>query len=258
MSFDLEKMINLTKQGDVYISHACEFESDQWLAYQKRELGYWRKLYDLGYYPDYKTSFYRTLTKFGVDADYFAGKQLLEIGCGPQGFSANLVQTAEKQPLVHVVVDSLLDKYQDFPTFSLFGKDTIKIKALGEKIPVPSDMFDVIVCQNVLDHVNKPSAVVSEIYRTLKMNGTALISVHILPPSLMFFETILKKLDKNHPHHFTLNYVQSLFNKFEIVSCYSIPLYKDNPEVKKKTFKSLKLLLAARLLCTLYLKVRKI
>lgn len=249
-----EKLAGLPRQGEVFVCRATEFENDEWQVYQERELKYWQDKYDSGYYPDYKESFYKTLTKFDIGADCFSEKQLLEIGCGPQGFSASLVQMAKNQPLSHVIVDSLLDKYQNFPIFSLFGKDTIKIKALGEQMPVPSNFFDLVICQNVLDHVNQPLVVINEIYRILKRGGMALIGVHVLSPFSRLFNPLIKQIDKNHPHHFTHEYVLSLFSDFQIVYDHTLPLYKDNPNLPG----SIKTFLAMRLLSTIYLKVQKV
>ena len=251
---DLEKMLSvLPKKGEVFICQSSQFESEEWQVYQKRELKYWQDKYDSGYYPDYKESFSKTLDKFDINPDYFYEKRLLEIGCGPQGFSASLVQMAEGKSSFHVIVDSLLDKYQDFPTFSLFGKDTIKIKALGEQIPVPSDFFDIVVCQNVLDHVNQPLLVINEIYRILTGGGIALISVHVLSTFFRLFNPLIKQLDRNHPHHFTQEYFLSFFNNFETLYKRTLPLYEDNPNLPK----SIKTFFAVRLLKTVYLKVQK-
>ena len=253
-----ENLIKLSKQGDVFVCRKSDLEGDDWKEYQERELKYWQNKYDSGYYPDYKESFHRTLAKFGVDANYFANKRLLEVGCGPQGFSAGLVQLNENQPKIHVIVDPLLDKYQDFSTFSLFGKKTIKIAALGEYIPVPPDFFDVVVCQNVLDHVNKPSLVVSEIHRSLKKNGIALVSVHTLSSLCKLFGPVINWIDKNHPHHFTDRNVLRLFDAFRVVTHHSLPLGDDNPNIAKEMHKSLKKYLAAGLLRTTYLKAQKL
>jgi len=254
MYLELKEIFELPKSGEVFVSRAPSLESENWKEYQEKELAYWQKNCDKGYYPDYRESFYRTLLKFGIKADYFSDKKVLEVGCGPQGFSASLVQLAEKQPETLVIVDSLLDKYQDFPTFSLYGKKAIKIKALGEQIPVPSNFFDIVVCQNVLDHVNQPLVVINEICRILKRDGIALISVHVSSPFFRLFNPLIKQLDKNHPHHFTHEYFLSLFSDFKIIYDHTLPLYKDNPNLPK----SIKTLLAMRLLSTIYLKVQKI
>jgi len=254
MNTDLqEKLAGLPTVGEVFIGRVSNLQNENWKVYQDNELAYWRKKYASGYYPDYKESFHRFLSRFGVDADSFSAGKLMEIGCGPQGFSASLVQLAEKQPATHVIIDSLLDKYQDFEAFSLFGKDTIKIASMGENVPVPSDFFDIVICQNVLDHVDEPSAVINEIHRTLRKRGVALISVHILSPVFCVFKAPLKRLDKNHPHHFTHKQVLSLFNGFEIKYNFLVPLYQDNPNLSK----NIKTLFATRFLSTVYLKMQK-
>lgn len=258
MNTDLQKtLVGLPMVGEVFNGRVSNLENEKWKVFQDNELAYWRKKYASGYYPDYKESFHRFLSRFGVNANCFSASKLMEIGCGPQGFSASLVQLAEKQPTTHVIIDPLLDKYQNFEAFSLFGKDTIKIACMGENIPVPSAFFDIVMCQNVLDHVDEPSAVINEIHRTLRKNGMALISVHILPPCFRLFETVLKKLDKNHPHHFTHEHVLSLFSKFEIIDDHSRLLYRDNPRIRTDSPTSLKTFLATIFLRTTYLKVRK-
>lgn len=252
-----EKLAGLPTVGEVFIGRVSNLENEKWKVYQDNELAYWRKKYASGYYPDCKESFHRILSRFGVNANYFSARKVLEVGCGPQGFSASLVQLAEKQPTTHVIIDPLLDKYQNFEAFSLFGKETIKIACMGENIPVPSAFFDIVICQNVLDHVNEPSAVINEIHRTLRKGGGALISVHILSPCLRPFEMVLKKLDKNHPHHFTHEQVLSLFSKFEIIDDHSLLLYRDNPRIRTDSPTSLKTFLATIFLRTTYLRVRK-
>lgn len=49
---------------------------------------------------------------------------------------------------------------------------------VAEKMPYPNDFFDVVVCVDVLEHVESVPCVVSEIFRILKPNG------------LFFFDTI--------------------------------------------------------------------
>ncbi len=188
MNSALEQLLaGLNNNNDVYVSRISQYEDNKWIVFQNNELGFWKNKYASGYYPDYTESFQRTMSRFNINKDLFSEKKVLEVGCGPQGFSASLVQLAKKKPKVHVIVDSLLDKYQEFPTFSLFGRETIKIAAFGECMPVPDNYFDIVFCQNVLDHVNKPVMVVNEILRSLVSGGTALISVHIVPSTLKYF-----------------------------------------------------------------------
>lgn len=251
------RLAGLPREGEVFVCRQVDLGSDDWKVYQERELKYWQDNYDSGGYPDYKESFYRTLSRFEVEPSFFSGKRVLEIGCGPQGFSAGLVQLVQKQPEILVIVDSLLDKYQDFPTFSLFGNKAVKIAAPGEEIPVPSDFFDIVFCQNVLDHVNKPAKVVGETLRVLRQGGTALVSVHTLSVFFKVFEPLIRKLDTNHPHHFTDKDISGLFEAFDVFSFYSVPLFQDNPNLVKDRVRRLKTYAGTRFLRTTYLKARK-
>ena len=47
----------------------------------------------------------------------------------------------------------------------------------GENIPFEDNYFDFIMCTEVLEHCTKPSKLISEIYRVLKPQGRALITV---------------------------------------------------------------------------------
>lgn len=46
-----------------------------------------------------------------------------------------------------------------------------------EAIPCENSMFDLVITQEVLEHVKSPNLAVSEIYRVLKHNGTAYIQL---------------------------------------------------------------------------------
>ena len=55
----------------------------------------------------------------------------------------------------------------------------------AERIPWPDDTFDVVVCNNVLEHLSRPAAVFREVRRCLKPGGTFLAktpnSLHYVP-----------------------------------------------------------------------------
>jgi SAM-dependent methyltransferase len=57
------------------------------------------------------------------------------------------------------------------------GGDGIDIVGSVEAIPSDDNVFDLVITQEVLEHVKSPQRAVNEIYRVLKPNGTAYIQL---------------------------------------------------------------------------------
>ncbi len=110
----------------------------------------------------------------------------LEIGGGPHPM------VAQGQWRFAASVDPLNDGYA---TCDLFPPPPITftpIAAPGEQLPLTSATFDLVVCDNCLDHVADPGRVVAEIARVLKPGGHAWILVDLRTT-----------VDDMHPHAFT-------------------------------------------------------
>jgi len=102
-------------------------------------------------------------TYFGFSRSDFAGKRLLDIGCGPRGSLEWATNAAER-----VGLDPLAEVYR------LFGVDQHQMvyKAAGsEQIPFSNDYFDVVSSFNSLDHVADLSATIAEIKRVVVPGG---------------------------------------------------------------------------------------
>jgi len=59
-------------------------------------------------------------------------------------------------------VDSLVHRIRD---------DSIFIRARGENLPFPAESFDLVVCNNVLDHTIFPKKLLDELCRVTKVKG---------------------------------------------------------------------------------------
>ena len=99
-------------------------------------------------------------------------------------------------------------------------------QASGEKIPFPNSYFDLIICQNVIDHVMDCNRVLNEIKRTLKSNGIVYFGVDVYPPEIARLrgEYQLKNIifDVQHPHTFTVESFEKLTdeNSFNVIERY--------------------------------------
>ena len=117
-----------------------------------------------------------TYKNLEVKKDFFKKKICADFGCGLTGYGAiNLFNLgAEYVHLVDInknvkkMVKKNLRKYEN--------KYEINISSI-EKTNFPNNYFDFILCQGVIHHTKNDRKCFSEIYRTLKPGGSALITV---------------------------------------------------------------------------------
>ena len=70
----------------------------------------------------------------------------------------------------------------------LHGKDEVKKFFIGDLMEgypeIASDSYDVVVCEQVLEHLSELNVAMQTIERVLKPGGTAIVGVPIFPPGL--------------------------------------------------------------------------
>lgn len=112
---------------------------------------------------------------FSIPPDHYAGKKILDIGCGPRG-SLEWADMAEER----TGIDPLADQYLKM---GASGHKMKYITGTAENLPFENEYFDVVSSFNSLDHVIDPSLVCNEIRRVLKTNGLfiLIVDIHHLP-----------------------------------------------------------------------------
>lgn len=127
------------------------------------ELRYWRSVtapiardrakleHERSHYEFFFTSF------FGLGAEDYAGKAVLDIGCGPCGSLEWAAGARER-----VGLDPLADKYRKLADDR---QAMAYCAASSEAIPYPDGHFDIVSTFNSLDHVDDVEATVREIKR---------------------------------------------------------------------------------------------
>jgi SAM-dependent methyltransferase len=138
---------------------------------QEAELAYWtqrrRVEGELGH-THYQT-FYTE--EFGLTPDDYAGKRVLDIGCGPRG-SLEWADMA----LERVGLDPLVDEYRRLG----IDRHAMSYVAAGaEAIPFEDEHFDIVVAFNSLDHVDDVDSAIREMTRVTKRGGTGLLLVEV-------------------------------------------------------------------------------
>lgn len=135
------------------------------------ELAYWNKCKEKegDLTNDHYEPFYTEA--FELAPTFYAGKRLLDIGCGPRGSLEWADQTMER-----VGLDPLADKYLKLGASK--HKMTY-LNAPSEAMPFADGHFDVIASFNSIDHVDDLDQTIREITRCLKQNGLFLLMVDI-------------------------------------------------------------------------------
>jgi ubiquinone/menaquinone biosynthesis C-methylase UbiE len=135
----------------------------------KHELAYWRERKAVNGELERSNAHYAwAFTEcFGLPVDFYAGKRLLDAGCGPRGSLEWADHAAER-----VGLDPLANEYK-----RLHSREHAMtyVDAGMESIPFPDAHFDVVSTFNSLDHVDDLDAAVAEITRIAKPGGLLLL-----------------------------------------------------------------------------------
>ncbi len=145
--------------------------------------------------------------------------KVLQIGCGPE----DVIHHWEVG--ITYAIDPLIDYYNDLAILKTGSVE--HHSGRGEEMPYSDDFFDIVIINNVLDHVQDPGKVISEIGRCLKKNGYLYISTNVRNklqlPLLKLLWTTRVATSKGHPYLFTKENIRSLLaaHRFGILESWS-------------------------------------
>jgi SAM-dependent methyltransferase len=103
-----------------------------------------------------------------------ADARVVEVGSGAHGLIFYFGSTHG------IGVDPLAVSYGSL--FPRWQRCAQTIAAVGESLPFPDKSFDVVLCDNVVDHAESPSKIVSELARILRPGGLLYFTVNIHHP----------------------------------------------------------------------------
>ena len=133
------------------------------------ELAYWRERKAAHGDLEQSNAHYRwAFTEyFGLPLEFYDGKRVLDVGCGPRGSLEWADRAAER-----VGLDPLADEYKRLHS----SQHSMAYVAAGmEAIPFPDAHFDVVSSFNSLDHVDDLDAAIAELTRVTKPGGLLLL-----------------------------------------------------------------------------------
>ena len=113
-------------------------------------------------------------TQFELIPEFFAGKRVLDIGCGPRGSLEWATMAAER-----VGLDPLADTYREL---GIDQHAMTYVTAGAENMPFDAASFDVITSLNSLDHVDDIDRAIVELSRVAVDRATLLLTVEVEHP----------------------------------------------------------------------------
>lgn len=73
----------------------------------------------------------------------------------------------------------------------------LRLHDLEEGIPYPDESFDIVVCEQVLEHLNRAPFVLSELHRVLRPGGMLIAGVPSFPPGIAHLRaTVVPLIDR--------------------------------------------------------------
>jgi 2-polyprenyl-3-methyl-5-hydroxy-6-metoxy-1,4-benzoquinol methylase len=166
---------------------------------------------------NYRYIFYRYLIENACKNKY--GKRILDAGCGQNISSLSIV------PVDSEFIGVDLDKHALLQSSINSKRKYEYVLASLDALPFKADSFSLVVCVDVLEHVEDKAKVVSEISRTTELNGFFVGSTSNLLNPFMFCDTFLPKqllinlenvIGKHYERHsrLTTRSLARLFNKY--------------------------------------------
>jgi len=102
--------------------------------------------------------------------------RVVEVGSGAHG----LIFCFGTEGGIRVGVDPLAVEYGGL--FPRWQRRASTVAAAGESLPFRNDSFDVVICDNVVDHAESPPQIVRELVRVLAPGGLLYFTVNIHHP----------------------------------------------------------------------------
>ncbi len=100
-----------------------------------------------------------------------ADARVIEVGSGAHGLIFYF--GAQKG----IGVDPLAVSYANL--FPVWQRSALTVAAYGEQLPFPNDSFDVVICDNVIDHAESPETIIKELVRVLTPGGLLYFTVNV-------------------------------------------------------------------------------
>ena len=179
-------------------------EISTWEEAQSNELAVWQRIVSnfaevLGEITDTAT-----LVRFGTLHGLGASANVLELGIGPLGIGWSALTATTRavgvDPLARLTI-STGDDIVDRLVADLQSRTDFLQADATMRLPLDEASFDLVVCDNVVDHTQNPQAILAEGRRLVRSNGRLLFSVNVFSAiGLMKWRYVTRRLHPRHPN----------------------------------------------------------
>lgn len=107
-----------------------------------------------------------------VQFESFAGKSVLDVGCGMATDTSRFAKAGAKVTAVDIAPRAIELSRKNF---AWRGLDATFETMDGEALSLPDDTFDFVYCHTVLHFTPDPEAMIKEVFRVLKPGGRAIL-----------------------------------------------------------------------------------
>jgi len=190
----------------------------RWKLAQEYERNWWQNQadkIDLTFYENFAVEIIDLLKPY---INIQKETKILEIGTGAAGIITHLLSD------FRFAIDPLEDFYSSIPKYRNYrDKKVFYLTSVGENLPFKSELFDLILMDNVLDHCDKPQQVLTEMKRVLKTGGILYFRQNTYHLWGRFIRKLMEKflIDKGHPHTFSKKALQKVFNDLNFKVLYT-------------------------------------
>ncbi len=197
-------------------------EISTWKEAQKNELAVWRRTVNDAAEVLAEITETATLVRFGTKHGLNASASVLELGVGPLGIGWSALTPTTRavgvDPLARLAINTGNDKLDQFVN-DLQARTVFLQADATTRLPLDQGSFDLIVCDNVVDHSQNPRAILAEGRRLVRSDGRLLFSVNVFSTmGCMKWRHVTRRLhpmDSNvlcHPHSFVEGDLPSLLS----------------------------------------------
>ena len=103
--------------------------------------------------------------------DHWSNIRVLDLGCGTGRFSVEIAKMGAEVISVDPSISMLKQIEKRIDTKNSDSIHIDKIQSSGYLIPLKDNSCDGCICINVMDHIQKPNEIITEVMRVLKKNG---------------------------------------------------------------------------------------
>jgi len=170
----MTQVAKASHQQDDFKPHRAFYHAvsiQRWFTAQKREFDSWQ---EKGYFDArsrYAQHYYVPHIKPLMDPS-LANASILEVGSGPVCIAQHL------GPASNTYLDTLLDDYRRlFP--GLMPTSSTYISEMAERMALPAQSFDLVICLNAINDMQNPELVLNHIEQVLKQGGFFVVSLSL-------------------------------------------------------------------------------